>query len=266
MQKAPVMENTVQKQPSSKGITSTLYDPRKVDDRAINWEKFNLLKERLAERNNKTPFVICVPPKCDGKKVNTRYGMFPIGSPLSFHLNPVEFTTDIITNIPKLSMSPFTTHELPKLPLRFIGEEHDVVPKNWVLTEDERAFLATIKVTEQNSYVLEQETVKQSLCELWKNSRKNRTTSSNAHRVFIRKRNFETLAESLLNPNLNLIYLLLLEMLLDMVEFTSQLPAKHILTLKFHLSRNIDIRETGLVLQSKLLWLAAGPHGLVSDK
>ena len=27
-------------------------------------------------------------------------------------------------------------------------------------------------------------------------------TSSNAHRVFIRKRNFQTLAESLLNPNL----------------------------------------------------------------
>ena len=97
---------------------------------------------------------------------------FQICSPLSFHLNPVGFTTNIITNIPELSMSPFTTHELPKLPLRFISEEHDVVPKNWVLTEDERAFLATIKVTEQNSYVLEQETVKQSLWELWKNWKK----------------------------------------------------------------------------------------------
>ena len=101
-----------------------------------------------------------MPPKCDGKKVNTRYGMFQIGSPLSFHLNPVGFTTNIITNIPELSMSPFTTHELPKLPpLCFISEEHDVFPKNWVLTEDERAFLATVNVTEQNSYVLEQETV-----------------------------------------------------------------------------------------------------------
>ena len=44
--------------------------------------------------------------------------------------------------------------------LSFISEEHDVVPKNWVLTEDERAFLATIKGTEQNSWVLEKETVK----------------------------------------------------------------------------------------------------------
>ena len=131
-----------------------------------------------------------MPPKCDGRKENTRYGRFQIGSHLSFHLNPVGFTIKIITN------------ELPKLPLRFISEENDDVPKNWVLTEVERAFLATVKVTEQNSYVLEQETVKQSLCELWKNSRKNRITSSNAHRVFIRKRNFESLAESLLNPNL----------------------------------------------------------------
>ena len=128
---------------------------------------------------------------------------FQICSPLSFHLNPVGFTTNIITNIPELSMSPFTTHELPKLPLSFISEEHDVVPKNWVLTEDERAFLATIQATEQNSYVLEQEeTVKQSLCELWKKSRKKRIKSSSAHRVFIRKRNFQTLAESFLNPNL----------------------------------------------------------------
>ena len=143
-----------------------------------------------------------MPPKCDGKKENTRYGIFQIGSPLSFHLNQVGFNINIIINIPELSMCSFTTHELPKLPLRFISEENDVVPKNWILTEDERAFLATIKATEQNSYVLEQETVKQSLCELWKNSRKNRITSSNAHRVFIRKRNFESLTESLLNPNL----------------------------------------------------------------
>ena len=33
------MGATVQKQPSSKGVTSTLYDPRKTDDRAINWKK-----------------------------------------------------------------------------------------------------------------------------------------------------------------------------------------------------------------------------------
>ena len=85
-------------------------------------KKNNILKKWLAERN-KTPFVICVPPKCDGKKVNTRYGMLQIGSPLSFLLNPVGFTTNIITNIRELSIPPFTTHKLPKLHLSFISEE-----------------------------------------------------------------------------------------------------------------------------------------------
>ena len=100
-------------------------------------------------------------------------------------------------NILELSMSPFALHKLPKLPLSFISEEHDVDPKNLVLTEDERAFLATVQATEQNSYDLEQDT-----CKLWKNSTKSRITSSNALRDFIKKRNFQTLAESFLNPNL----------------------------------------------------------------
>ena len=42
MQKAPVMETAVQKQPNSKGITSTLYGGRNVDGRSMNWEKINI--------------------------------------------------------------------------------------------------------------------------------------------------------------------------------------------------------------------------------
>ena len=93
-------------------------------------------------------------------------------------------------------------------------------------------------------------------------NRKNRITSSNSHRVFIRKRNFQTVAESFLNPNLE-----------------SDLPAatrdafkhgliyepaaheKYLDVMKFHLNRNTDIRETELGLQPKLFWLAASPDG-----
>lgn len=52
--------------------------------------------------------------------------------------------------------------------LCFVSEELNVVPKNWALNEDERVFLAVIQTTEQKSYVLEQESVKQSLYKLWK--------------------------------------------------------------------------------------------------
>ena len=36
--------------------------------------------------------------------------------------------------------------------------------------------------------------------------------------------------------------------------------------MKFHLNRNIDAPEAGLVLQPKLLWLTKSPDGLVSDE
>ena len=36
--------------------------------------------------------------------------------------------------------------------------------------------------------------------------------------------------------------------------------------MKFHINRNIDVRETGLVLQPKLFRLAARPDSLVSDE
>ena len=52
--------------------------------------------------------------------------------------------------------------------LCFVSEELNVVSKKWALNEDERVFLAVIQTTEQKSYVLEQETVKQSLYKLWK--------------------------------------------------------------------------------------------------
>ena len=41
LQKVPVMETAVQKQPISKSLTSTIYNTRKADDRIINWGKVN---------------------------------------------------------------------------------------------------------------------------------------------------------------------------------------------------------------------------------
>ena len=68
-----------------------------------------------------------MPQKYDGKKLNTRYSMFQIGFTLVS--NPAGFITNIMRNVLQLSMSLITMHELPKLLLSFIIEEHDVAPK-----------------------------------------------------------------------------------------------------------------------------------------
>ena len=64
------------------------------------------------------------------KRKNTHYSLFQIVSSLFFHLNPVGFTTNMLTNIPDLSMASLTTRELLKLPLSFISKENDVIRKN----------------------------------------------------------------------------------------------------------------------------------------
>ena len=82
-----------------------------------------------------------------------------------------------------------------------------------------------------------------------------------------RKRSFQTLAESFLNPNLES----------DLSAATRDAFShdriyqpvaheKYLDIMNFHLNRTIDIQENGLVLQRKLFWLTATPDGLFSDK
>ena len=69
-----------------------------------------------------------------------------------------------------------------------------------MLDDNEVEFFKTLGITEEQSFQIEQETVQQSKCDKWFELRKNRITSSKAHTVFTRKRNFENLVETLLNP------------------------------------------------------------------
>ena len=62
------------------------------------------------------------------------------------------------------------------------------------------SYLETIKISSEQSVKLEKETVGQSNNAKWVESRKMRITSSNAHKIFVRKGNHEVLATSLLNP------------------------------------------------------------------
>ena len=127
--------------------------------------------------------------------------------------------------------------------------------------------LDTLRINEQNSFEIEQETVSQNKCDKWLEYRKNRIIASVTHRIFIRKKNFSTLADSLLNP-----------------KFSSELPqtVRYPLNhgsiyegatretyynfMKYKLKRDVHICECGLVVQPSLFWLGASPDGLIIDK
>ena len=79
------------------------------------------------------------------------------------------------------------------MPLKFISKYHDIIPGDWQLTDEECNYFDTIVVSKADAVDIEHDTISQA-----NNSekyRKHRITSSDAHKIFIRKRNFKSLLD-----------------------------------------------------------------------
>lgn len=99
---------------------------------------------------------------------------------------------------------------------------------------------------------LERETIEQSFNNKWHNEHKYRITSSNAHKVYIRTKNFSTLAESFINPDKKKLPKFVLEAMKHWQKYESVARQKYFDYLKYTLNHKIFIRETGIVVQPNL--------------
>ena len=71
--------------------------------------------------------------------------------------------------------------------MHFLTTQAHLMP-NWEpYTEEENKFFENLFVTKDEVVLIEKETKKQATCNKWKSLRENRITSSNAHKIFIRK-------------------------------------------------------------------------------
>ena len=92
-------------------------------------------------------------------------------------------------------------------------------------------------------------------------------TSSNANRVFVRKINFQNVAEWFLNPNLQSVLPIATRGAFRHGRIYEPVARENYIdVMNFHRNRNIDVPAPGLMLQPKLFWLVVSQDGLVSDK
>ena len=98
--KAPVMSTTVKEQADKQIISSTLYDPRIYVDNERFMQKVKKFKLQIMNIDKRIGFGHCIPHETVDY-VNTKYGDFPLGSPISFHLQPIEDNFLILSNITK---------------------------------------------------------------------------------------------------------------------------------------------------------------------
>ena len=95
-------------------------------------------------------------------------------------------------------------------------------------------------------------------------AKKYRITSSNAHKVLIRQKKFETLTENLFVKNKKCSNITQ-EALNHGKIFEPIARQIYIDVMKFKL-KHVSGRETGIVIQPLLCWLAASPDGLITDE
>ena len=104
------MQPVVKKLPTKRGISSTPYDPRKTQ--ALSVERLSNPQIELRNINTRIGFSNCIPPVTNTMKMrNAMHGQFIVGSPLLFHLNPIEHTTKIKSNIIPTEKPLYTEHE-----------------------------------------------------------------------------------------------------------------------------------------------------------
>lgn len=262
----PIMASPIRNTNDTKGISSTLYDPRINFNRVDIEKRIIELQEDLCTKDKRIGFAHCI-NMVISKHNSTKFGDFRVGTTLSHQLLPLEHNFKVLTNIKENITTTNITHAYNKLPYKIIASDSVLIPTAWGhFNDQEMAFLESLKIQEGESYSFEEETVKQSDCPRWFELRKNRITSSKAHLIYIRKRNFEALVENLLNPKPeHNLPPTVREALAHGKLYESKARNAYTEYLKHSLKHDINVRETGLVIQPNLYWLASSPDGLVSD-
>ena len=187
--KEPVMNTTINKRVHRKGIISTLYDPRNNFDKKDFESKMNFMQDTLLKKDKRIGFANCITNPLNRSFEDTKYGQFYLGSPLSYQLQAVEFNYQILTNIKsEQTITTSKSHNLGNLPHQFITNNSDLIPIWQPFTQKEHEYFKNMMLSEDQILTNEKETVQQSLCDKWKSLRKGRITSSNSHKIFIRKK------------------------------------------------------------------------------
>ena len=161
--KEPVMTSPVICNNSNKrGIGCTIYDPRRKISTPESITKF---QTQLQQNDIRIGFAHCIDPSLN-KSCTTKYGEFIIGSTLSHQLLPLESHLQIITNMLQHNSCIYTEHGYYSLPLSFLSD-NDIPSDLGYLTYREMMFLDTVKISEEDSFQIEEDTILQSSSPKW---------------------------------------------------------------------------------------------------
>ena len=183
------MRTTLTNSDQKKGIPPTLYDAR------LNFNQIKIvpsalkLKSQLYKIYKNIGFAHVIPdtPVFDDTSL-TKYGLHLLGFPLSYQLAFIDINFPTLSNLDNLPNLYDNTmaQDFPKsLPVTITDWDVNICKHG---SASKHEFLQKLKVTHTESQSLEKRTRKQRKSKEWKEYRKNRLTSTSAHKILIRKK------------------------------------------------------------------------------
>ena len=195
----------------------------------------------------------------------TKYGLQLLGSPLSYQLTPIDINFSILSNLDNLPTLYDNTMEqdFPEsLPVTTLDWDFNICEHGSVSKHE---FFQKLKVTHTESQSIEKRTRKQRESKEWKEYRKNRLTSTSAHKILIRKKIFDTIYNQLDKP-FNEQIESVKQALYHGIRNEALANEKYQFIMNYKINRPVKIREAGIIIQSQLFWLGASPDGVIFDK
>ena len=256
----PVMDLVVSKikpddEKSDKAVACQLYEARKITKHDILEEES--FKKAIAAINPKMG-IATLASNTHSEMVQTKYGNSPAGSTNSYQLSFSEANFPVYTDISTVARSPDSNANINSYP-RFPLKDNEPSSYPDTLTEEERMFLSSLEVDEDELNKMEVETREQVGSERWREERKFRFTASRFHLISRRQRNHDSFCKELMHPKV----------------FTSRHTEhgrKYEATAIHEYQKFMNARKTpvvvlkcGLVISSEMLVFAATPDGKVID-
>ena len=203
--KEPIMSKVVCKGINKKGVNPTLYEPINKFDNIEFSCKLETLETSLRKQDTQIAFSHCITSVQERKLTDSMFRNLYFGSPLSYYLEAVDFSYKVLSNIKNGHMISFgwKSKICFKLPMHFLPPQSQLIPNWQPYTEEENTFFQDLFVTKDEVVSIEKRTAKQATCNKWKSLRESRITSSNAHEIFIRKKNMAAVMNEL--PGVNIM-------------------------------------------------------------
>ena len=99
--KEPIMSKVVCKDIHKKGVNPKLYDPRNKFDKTGFSCRLETLETSLRKQDAQIGFSHCIASVQERELTDSMFDNFCFGSPLSYHLQAVDFSYEVLSNIKK---------------------------------------------------------------------------------------------------------------------------------------------------------------------